>query len=438
MVRAAIAAFLAAGVVTAVPASAYAVSATGTDPTGDISIGGTYDITQLGVDLMTSTVTVTVKTAAALPPLSDPSWANANNNAGRRLAVVLGDDLGNPGFYLDGDNLYVSKTTGPYDAVPCSGATRTVVGDTVTMSAPAWCFRYPGKIQAMAVMQRGISPAAGEVDIAIAPQLGDQPDGPDITTVDASIPGGYYQFGADGGVFAFGAPFYGSTGNFKLNKPVVGMSAQPGNIGYRFVASDGGVFSYGSAGFCGSMGGQPLNKPVVGMATTPSGNGYWLVASDGGIFAYGDAGFYGSTGSLRLNKPIVGMAATPSGNGYWLVASDGGVFAYGDAGFHGSTGSMALNQPVVGLASSHSGNGYLLVAKDGGVFAYGDAHYDGSGTNYFQNDVVGISTDGTDNGYYIASASGEVVNFGSLYYFGDVRHRGLEMNAPIAGMALGH
>ena len=38
--------------------------------------------------------------------------------------------------------------------------------------------------------------------------------------------------------------------------------------------------------------------------------GYWLVASDGGVFAFGSAGFYGSTGSIHLNQPIVGMAAT--------------------------------------------------------------------------------------------------------------------------------
>ena len=37
-----------------------------------------------------------------------------------------------------------------------------------------------------------------------------------------------------------------------------------------------------------------LNKPIVGTAATPDGKGYWLVASDGGIFNYGDAGFYGS------------------------------------------------------------------------------------------------------------------------------------------------
>jgi hypothetical protein len=72
------------------------------------------------------------------------------------------------------------------------------------------------------------------------------------------------------------------------------------------------------------------------MAATSAGKGYWLVASDGGIFNYGDAGFYGSTGSIQLNQPIVGMAATSAGKGYWLVASDGGIFNYGDAVFYGS------------------------------------------------------------------------------------------------------
>ena len=30
------------------------------------------------------------------------------------------------------------------------------------------------------------------------------------------------------------------------------------------------------------------------MAPTPTGKGYWLVASDGGVFAFGDAGFHGA------------------------------------------------------------------------------------------------------------------------------------------------
>ena len=82
----------------------------------------------------------------------------------------------------------------------------------------------------------------------------------------------------------------------------------PGNQGYWEVASDGGIFSFGDAGFFGSEGGQPLNAPVVGIASTPDGQGYVEVASDGGVFNFGDAGFYGSMGGQHLNKPIVGIA----------------------------------------------------------------------------------------------------------------------------------
>src|SRR5690348_14096092 len=96
------------------------------------------------------------------------------------------------------------------------------------------------------------------------------------------------------------------------------------SVGYRFVASDGGVFNYGLADYW-SMGGQHLNAPVVGMASTSTDAGYWLVASDGGVFAFGDAVSHGSMGGRHLNAPVVGMAGTPNDSGYWLVASDGGV-----------------------------------------------------------------------------------------------------------------
>ena len=76
--------------------------------------------------------------------------------------------------------------------------------------------------------------------------------------------------------------------------------------------------------------------PTMASSTVPAGAGYWVVASDGGVFAFGDAGFHGSLGELKLNQPIIGMAGTPDGKGYWLVASDGGVFAFGSAGFFGS------------------------------------------------------------------------------------------------------
>jgi len=45
---------------------------------------------------------------------------------------------------------------------------------------------------------------------------------------------------------------------------------------------------------------------------TSDGKGYWFVASDGGIFSFGDAAFHGSTGGTPLNAPVVGMAADPA------------------------------------------------------------------------------------------------------------------------------
>ena len=145
-----------------------------------------------------------------------------------------------------------------------------------------------------------------------------------------------------------------------------GLVPGPDSQGYTEVASDGGLFDFGSP-FYGSMGGQPLNSPMVGgtqvtghpatgrslpmgslllrgcrllrlnrwhaperadrrHGVTPDGLGYWLVASDGGIFA--STAMLATTDleeARRLNQPIVGMAATPDGKGYWLVAADGGI-----------------------------------------------------------------------------------------------------------------
>lgn len=72
------------------------------------------------------------------------------------------------------------------------------------------------------------------------------------------------------------------------------------------------------------------------MASAPDGKGYWLVGADGGVFTYGDAGFFGSAGGTHLAAPIFSITASPDGKGYWLYATDGGIFTYGDAGFYGS------------------------------------------------------------------------------------------------------
>jgi hypothetical protein len=244
----------------------------------------------------------------------------------------------------------------------------------------------------------------------------------------------YWLVASDGGIFSFGgAQFYGSTGNIRLNQPIVGMSATPDGGGYWMVASDGGIFSYGDAQFHGSTGNIVLNKPVVGMTPTPDGRGYWLVASDGGIFSFGDAQFWGSTGNLRLNKPVVGMAATPDGRGYWLVASDGGIFAFGDAQFWGSTGNLVLNKPVIGMLTGPNGNGYFLVASDGGMFSFGTAPFFGSlGGLPLKRPIVAAATTPDKGGYWMTDGGGLVSNFGDASYFGSAPS---PLNRPVVGMA---
>ncbi len=198
-----------------------------------------------------------------------------------------------------------------------------------------------------------------------------------ITHIVATPDGrGYWLVAADGGTFAFGdAGFYGSMGGQPLNAPVVDLAPTADGRGYWLVASDGGVFAFGDAQFDGSMGDKPLDRPVVGVTPEVSG-GYREVALDGGIFSFG-APFFGSMGGRPLVAPINGMEPTPSGMGYWMVASDGGVFAFGDAAFHGSMGGMPLDAPIVGLAVDPATGGYWMVASDGGVFAF-DAPFLGS------------------------------------------------------------
>jgi hypothetical protein len=120
----------------------------------------------------------------------------------------------------------------------------------------------------------------------------------------------------------------------------VASSSVGAALGYQEVASDGGIFTFGDAGFYGSEGAKPLNRPIVGMAATPDGQGYWMVASDGGIFAFGDAGFYGSEGAKPLNRPIVGMAAI-SGTVASHAITDPGVPIETVYGSSGSFGGLA-------------------------------------------------------------------------------------------------
>ena len=380
------------------------------------------DIVASSLRFDTNLITVTTTTRET-PVINDRNWISAsfsfNNSSLFDGAILYGQ--------LDAFSSLQTAAVNRW-GVTCRAMT-TITGNEIAMSVDAGCMGKPGIVSYSLGYGDfiGAIEAGNDSAIDVAPDSG--------FSEPASERGGYWLLGGDGGVFAFGdAPFYGSTGNIKLNQPVVAMSPAPDGGGYRFVASDGGIFAYGNAAFFGSMGGMRLNKPVVGMATTATGHGYWLVASDGGIFAFGDAKFHGSTGSLRLNKPIVGMQPTPSGNGYWLVASDGGIFAFGDAKFHGSTGSLKLNLPISAMTATHDGGGYNLLASDGGVFSFGNAPFYGSGVGRTFGDAVAMSYD--RNGYLIADNAGAVNEIGGTFNFGDLIQLGVTPNLPVVSMSM--
>jgi hypothetical protein len=220
---------------------------------------------------------------------------------------------------------------------------------------------------------------------------------------------GYWLAGADGGVFAFGAPFYGSGATDPVTcafspqpqstlNPSLGCDAiasTPSGSGYWLLNAYRWATPFGQAGQSGQSGCTSLNGAEgswVGVASSPTGNGFFLASSNGAIVGCGDAVPLGGLTTQALNAPVVGMAATPDGKGYWLVASDGGVFAFGDATYQGSMGGTRLNAPVVGMAAAPDGNGYWLAAADGGVFSFGSAPFEGSmGGKPTNAPIVGIA-----------------------------------------------
>ena len=195
---------------------------------------------------------------------------------------------------------------------------------------------------------------------------------------------------SDGGIFAFGnAGFFGSIPGSglkpagsglpnSLNAPIVGMVPSSDGGGYFMVASDGGVFAFGDARFEGSCPGiGGCSGAAVAVVPDASGNGYWLITQSGNAYAFGDAHAFGGPGNQ--GSPVTSATRTPDGNGYWVLLADGAVYAYGDAVFRGSPGSAVggLN-PASAIFSDATGGGYWVAAAQGAVFSYGDAPNDGS------------------------------------------------------------
>ncbi len=252
---------------------------------------------------------------------------------------------------------------------------------------------------------------------------------------------GYWLVGSDGGIFTFGgAQFYGSTGNLRLQRPVVGISPTSNDGGYWLVASDGGVFSFGDAGFYGSIpgigigptgsaGGRRLNAPIVGIVPSADQKGYFMVGADGGVFTFGDAKFEGSCPSIGgCAGPAVAVMPDATGNGYWIVTQSGDVYSFGDATYYGAPGPQS--SPVTSAVRTSNGDGYLILLANGTVYAYGNgvAHGGPVGlTGFVPSTAIFTTSDG--GGYWVATANGSVFTYGDAPYDGGMA--GTRLNGSI-------
>ena len=278
-------------------------------------------------------------------------------------------------------------TTTPPTTTPPTGTCPT--GETGT--PPNCTTPSTGKLGYIVVTSTGgVSPFGSIPNAGSVPSTGDKTTGPVVAATTTANDQGYWLASAQGGVYTFGdAGFYGAADTVPLAKPVLGISGTPDSKGYWLVASDGGVFAYGDAGFFGNpmelnpslppgpSNSVSLDAPVVGIAPTHDGKGYFEVGSDGGVFAFGDAVFAGSAAPAHPTSPVVGIALS-KGNGYWEVSANGQVFAFGSAGILGGASNLPLNGAIVAIQATPDGAGYWLFGADGGVFAFGDAQFDGS------------------------------------------------------------
>ena len=251
-------------------------------------------------------------------------------------------------------------------------------------------------------------------------------------------PRGYWLVGSDGGIFSFGAAgFYGSMGATRLQRPVVGITPTATRHGYWLVASDGGIFAFGDSSFYGSIpgvglhpagSGQPnsLAAPIVGMVPSTSGHGYFMVASDGGVFAFGDARFAGSCPGIGgCYGAAVAVMPDGTGNGYWLVTNLGAVYAFGDAGNYGEPPSESV--PAVDAVATPGGHGYWVLHANGVVFSFGDAGAMGFPLGYVNsfNPAAAIFPTADGLGYWVAAARGDVFSYGDAPFMGSMAATGL-------------
>jgi len=389
---------------------------------------------------------------------ADPAQATDAGTAGPASALTPTNVVGNSTPTALGSTVTFTATVAGSGATPTgsvvwsvggtAGATSCSDGSSTTLvSGTATCTIVasdPGTL----IVSDAYGGDANYLPVTSSPDTVTVASGPSPPTTTTTTPvpvpppapnarRGYWDVGADGGVFAFGQdPFLGSLPGLGISvSNIVGVTGTPDGNGYWLVGSDGGVFAFGNAHFYGSLPSQGVHAvDITGIVGTPDGHGYWMVGSDGGVFAFGDATFFGSLpGRSVVLQDIVGIAPSAGGAGYWLVGSNGGVTGFGNATAYGSEASDHLEAPIVGISATSDGNGYWLVGSDGGVFAFGDAPFEGSlGAQGAVQPVVGIAPTQGGHGYWLSESNASTIAFGDAPL--EAPLSGTTLYAPITGV----
>ena len=166
-----------------------------------------------------------------------------------------------------------------------------------------------------------------------------------VVAITATADGqGYWLLAKDGGVFAFNAPFYGSTGEHQAEQ--AGRRPRGAAAGRRLLVRRcrrRHLQLRRRAVLRIDRRAARCRAPSISMAPTPTGGGYYVLGVDGSVYPFGDAVDLG--GVKGSPSPIVGMAVRPQGDGYWLVAADGTVTGFGAAASIGAPSASGQPPP---------------------------------------------------------------------------------------------
>jgi hypothetical protein len=90
------------------------------------------------------------------------------------------------------------------------------------------------------------------------------------------------------------------------------MAAKADDSGYWMAAADGGIFAF-DAPFYGSLPGRNMVATAAGMQPTVTGGGYLIATADGQVASFGDAPSFGGMPDAvpGYNGRIIGLEASP-------------------------------------------------------------------------------------------------------------------------------